>query len=179
MFERFVPITRYEGMYDISNFGRVRSLDRFCRNRWGTQRPVKSRIMVIGQTKYGYKQILLAKEGKSVKFFIHRLVAIAFIENASDYPQVNHLDGDKSNNCATNLEWVTSQQNCHHALENKLYEVARGEATGHAKLTENAVRNIRTQVANGIYHKVLATQYGVGRKAITKIVNRQRWKHVV
>jgi hypothetical protein len=177
--ERWLPISGYESQYEISNWGRVKSLERTCKSRWKTPRHVKGRMMRQNETKQGYKYILLCQNGKKAKFFIHRLVAMAFIYNPKNHPQVNHIDGDKAYNFACNLEWVTAQQNCHHALENKLYITAIGVDAGNAKLTEDAVRDIRRQAENGIYHRTLAEQYGVGRKAITKIVNRQRWKHIV
>jgi hypothetical protein len=178
-YEMWLPVEGYESQYQVSSTGRVRALDRFVPNRWGTLRPIKGRILKQGKTRQGYHYVLFSKDGKSKKFFIHRLVAAAFIENPDYLPQVNHLDGKKSNNRADNLEWTTCQQNCHHAVKNKLYETARGINQGHAVLTDDIVRDIRKQAASGIWHKVLAAQYGVGRKAITKIVNNQRWKHVI
>ncbi len=177
--EIWKDVQDFEGQYQVSTTGKVKSLDRFVPNRWGTLRPIKSRPLVQGKTRQGYHYVLFSQNGKSKKFFIHRLVAAAFIENPDYLPQVNHLDGKKSNNRADNLEWCTCQQNCHHALENKLYVTAKGSDAGQAKLTEDIVRDIRKQAATGIWHKTLAAQYGVGRKAITKIVNNQRWKHVI
>jgi hypothetical protein len=168
-----------ESKYQVSSAGNVRSLDRSVPNRWGTLRPVRGRILKQGKTKQGYHYVLFSVWGKDRKYFIHRLVAGAFIDNPRYYPQVNHLDGKKSHNDASNLEWTTCQQNCHHALENKLYVTAKGVDAGNAKLTDEIVRDIRKQAKKGIYHHVLADKYGVGRKAITKIVNLQRWKHVV
>jgi len=179
MLETWVPISEYETQYEVSNLGNVKSVDRFCASRWGTPRRVKGRMMKLFKTPQGYLQVLLCRNGMSKKFFIHRLVASAFIANSHNYPQVNHLDGNKSHNSVENLEWNSCQQNCHHALENKLYVTAKGSDAGQAKLTEDIVRDIREQAAVGIWHKTLAAQYGVGRKAITKIVNNQRWKHVV
>ncbi|SDJ38290.1 hypothetical protein [Pseudomonas abietaniphila] len=98
--------------------------------------------------------------------------------NVGGHTQVNHLDGNKENNSATNLEWCNGSANCIHALATDLYESARGEAIGSAVLTEAAIIEIRAMAASGRYHKDIAELFGVGRKAITKIVNRQRWKHV-
>jgi hypothetical protein len=177
--ETWTTIAGYEEQYQVSNLGNVKSIDRYCMSRWGTPKRIKGQMMKFFKSPQGYLQVLLCKNGKEKKFFIHRLVAMSFIDNPNNYPQVNHIDGNKSHNCIENLEWTTSQQNCHHALENKLYVTAKGSDAGNAKLTEDIVRDIRKQAANGIWHKTLAAQYGVGRKAITKIVNNQRWKHVV
>lgn len=110
--------------------------------------------------------------------YLHRIVAIAFIENPLNLPQVNHIDGDKLNNCASNLEWLSASDNCRHAIEEKLYVTAKGESAGNAVLTEADVLEIRRLAAAGVMQKDIAKNYSVKRQAITKIVNRQRWKHV-
>lgn len=112
------------------------------------------------------------------KFYVHRLVAMAFIENPNSSPQVNHVDGDKENNSVSNLEWCTPSENCTHALATNLYKPACGESSGSSVLTEADVIEIRGMAERGIYHKDIAEKFGIGRKAVTKIVNRQRWRHV-
>jgi hypothetical protein len=100
------------------------------------------------------------------------------LDNPENLPQVNHIDGNKQNNRIDNLEWTTASQNCRHAIDESLYQSARGETAGNVKLTEENVREIRRLAVIGLMHKEIAELFGVGRKNITKIVNRQRWKHV-
>lgn len=104
MNEIWRDIIGYEGRYQISNKGNVRFFD--------------SRI-IIGQSKHpkGYKQVGLYKCGKSRSFLVHRLVAINFIENSSNFPQVNHIDGNKENNNAENLEWCSNSYNQLHRIK--------------------------------------------------------------
>ena len=96
-------IKGYEGKYQISNKGRVRSLD-----YKGTK---KKKLLKASTNKEGYIQIRLYKNGKGKTYFVHRLVAEAFILNPNNYPVVNHKDENKSNNSVDNLEWCTVEYN--------------------------------------------------------------------
>lgn len=178
MQEIWKPIAGFEGIYDISNLGRVKSLARLRRAKGNAFAPVRERIRVPAIQREGYVCAFLCREGKSAKFYIHRLVATAFLDNPENLPQVNHIDGNKQNNRIDNLEWTTASQNCRHAIDESLYQSARGETAGNVKLTEENVREIRRLAVIGLMHKEIAELFGVGRKNITKIVNRQRWKHV-
>lgn len=103
MIEEWKPIIGYEGLYEVSNLGNVKSL---CAGRWHKEmmrKPVKD--------KDGYLTVVLKKYGKYKCFKVHRLVAQAFIPNPNELPQVNHIDEDKTNNTNGNLEWCTSQYN--------------------------------------------------------------------
>ncbi|MFS1292022.1 NUMOD4 domain-containing protein [Pseudomonas piscis] len=181
MQESWKAIPNFEGFYEVSSLGRIRSIERIVGNRWGTEagRIIPERIKAFSRNSQGYCSVHLYIAQKMTKFYVHRLVATAFIKNPDELPQVNHLDGNKENNAAINLEWCSGTSNCIHALATELYESARGEAISSAVLTEASVVEIRAMAASGHYHKDIAEIFGVGRKAITKIVNRQRWKHVV
>jgi hypothetical protein len=101
--EIWKEIADFEGLYEVSNTGKIRSLKRNI--------IFKDRI-----DKYGYKKATLQNCGEIKHFTIHRLVAIAFIPNINNYPQINHKDGDKLNNNVSNLEWCTGKQNQRHAV---------------------------------------------------------------
>lgn len=95
MVEEWRPVVGYEGLYEVSNLGRVK-------------RVVHMKTCV---KKHGYVIVSLFKNGKTKSFSVHRLVAEAFIPNPDGKPQVNHIDECKTNNCIKNLEWVTAKEN--------------------------------------------------------------------
>ena len=102
MREEWKPIDGYEGLYEISSKGRVKSLPKCGRN---------ARILFEGYNKYGYKSVVLCKNGIYKRYLIHRLVATAFIENPKNLPEVNHRDENKENNRVENLEWCDHRYN--------------------------------------------------------------------
>lgn len=110
--ELWKDIEGFEGYYQISNKGNVRSVNRFdgVHDRQGS--------LIRQNLKHnGYLQVGLRKHGKRKWFGVHRLVAIHFIENPDNKPQVNHIDGNKLNNTVENLEWVTGRENQRHAIK--------------------------------------------------------------
>lgn len=178
MQEIWLPVPGFESTYEVSNLGVIRSLDRRVANRWGTSRPTSGTIKAHSKNSQGYHAVHFYASSKCTKEYVHRVVAKVFVPNPLGLPQVNHIDGDKSHNAASNLEWCSGIENCAHARDTNLYQAARGEQIGGAVLTESAVIEIRALAASGFMHKELAARFGVGRKAITKVVNRQRWKHI-
>ena len=113
MEEIWKDIIGYEGRYQISNFGRVKSLLKKHRKN-------KDSFMDIRKNKGGYLTAGLRSATKKANPQVHRLVAIAFIQNPESKPQVNHIDGNKENNYAVNLEWVTASENIIHAFKTGL-----------------------------------------------------------
>lgn len=119
--EIWKDIQGYENSYQVSNFGRVRSKTR--KRPFGVGYKIyEGKILKEATDKDGYKKINLSKNGKKKRFFVHRLVAMAFIENSNNYPVINHIDGIKDSNHADNLEWTTVSENTRHAFEIGLRE---------------------------------------------------------
>lgn len=122
--ELWRAICGYEGYYEVSNTGKVRSVDRIVYDKNGNRRILCGRPMKLTRTKgkdgNGYMVVNLRKHGISKVSLVHILVAVAFIPNPQNYPMVNHIDGDKTNNDAGNLEWTTYRYNNLHALCNRL-----------------------------------------------------------
>lgn len=117
-FEIWKPIFGFEGWYEVSNFGRVKSLSRKCKSIHG-ERIVPERIMKFDKTADGYYQVHLSKNGERVRFKVHRLVAMAFIPNPLNLPQINHKDCNPANNCVWNLEWCDQTYNNNYGERNK------------------------------------------------------------
>lgn len=105
----------YEGLYQVSNFGRIKSLHKI-RNRGDNADGIMKTYLIHGN----YIAIKLKKNKESKAYLIHRLVAISFIPNPEDKRTVNHIDGNKLNNHVNNLEWNTHSENLHHAYNNGL-----------------------------------------------------------
>lgn len=184
MEEVWKDVVGYEGYYQVSSFGRVKGLERqFTQlngmtGRYNTK-TIPESYMKAFSDKDGYKKIQLTKDGKRNKFFVHRLVAIAFILNPESKPEVNHKDGVKDNNHLSNLEWNTTSENQLHAIANKLYQTARGESSGTSKLKESEVREIHRLWQTGdVTQEYLAVKFGIMGSAISRIVNGIRWRHI-
>lgn len=164
--EMWKAIPGYEGFYEVSNFGRVRSLR--------TQKFLKPK-----KDKDGYCGVCLCVHGKRKYLKIHRLVAINFLPADSDRFFVNHKNLRKENNHVENLEWCTCWENSKHAFENGKIQVlwAKGSSHHKAKLTDQQVLEIFQLSRNGIAGKDLAEKYSVSKATISLILNAKRWKH--
>ena len=108
--EIWKDIPNYEGLYQVSNLGRVKSLDRKVLRKDGRINNIKGKMLKFYNTR-GYSYVDICKNSKYKKCKIHRLVAKAFIANPNNYPSVNHIDENKKNNSVSNLEWCTVAYN--------------------------------------------------------------------
>lgn len=130
MQEEWKDIVDFEGLYQVSNFGRVRSLDRVVK------RGVSGSLLVRGQIlkpqiSKGYYYVRLCNSGFWKSILVHRLVAQAFIPNTHDLPEINHKDENKLNNCSHNLEWCTRQYNVNYGdRSRKFSESMKGKLSG-------------------------------------------------
>ena len=121
MEEIWKDIPGYEGLYQASNLGNIRSLV-FINNR-GDKHRIKMKVQREGV--YGRIYAMLYKDAKRKNWLVHRLIALTFIPNPNNYPEINHIDGNPKNNRVENLEWCTKSQNEKHAYENWLYPKIR------------------------------------------------------
>ena len=163
-------IPGFEGLYQISNHGRIYSV-RYDRFR-------KPKV-----DKDGYMTISIGKEGNLRHFFVHRLVANAFVQNPHGFPEVNHIDGNKTNNAADNLEWCDHVANIHHAYNTGLMphpmKPKKEKRTRGMKLTERQVEEIRRQYIPGdsmFGCKPLARMHGVTPTTIRQIIRQEIWR---
>lgn len=113
--EIWKPIKDYEGLYEISNFGNVRSLDRVVICKDGRKFPIKGKNKTVYKNRNGYLQVNLNKNNKLVHKEIHRLIAESFIENKNNLPIVNHIDENQLNNDISNFEWCSDLHNSLHS----------------------------------------------------------------
>lgn len=143
--EVFKDVLGYEGLYQVSNLGRVKSLERknifYCGLRKEyLERPVKEKILSFNKSNRGYLQVCLTKNGKYRTYTVHRLVAKAFIDNPLNKKTVNHIDGNKENNCVNNLEWATNRENNKHAWANGLKKPHNQRKVNQYDLKGNFIR---------------------------------------
>lgn len=157
--------------YEISDKGRVK---RICSR-------VHDKFMSISKDKDGYEVVGIVDDtGKKRLLKIHRLVAIHFIPNPENKPQVNHLDAIRDNNDVSNLEWTTAKENVQHGvmLGNYKGNGLRGENTSNAKLTDVQAMDIINAYNIGIWtHEELAIAYNVSHGSIDALLSGKTWKH--
>lgn len=120
-FMKWLPVPKYEGLYEVSDCGQIRSIDRVVVGKDGVNYPFKGRVLYQTPNKnVQYYTVNLWKNNKGSCMYTHRLVCEAFIPNPLDKPEVNHKDGNRQNNNISNLEWVTRGENMQHAHDTGL-----------------------------------------------------------
>lgn len=110
-----MPVAGYIGIYEVSDTGLVRSMDRVVTLANGKRRRINGKQLSPKRSRDGYLFLSLSKNGVSKTNYLHRLVATAYIPNPNELPEVNHLDGIKTNNAVTNLDWCSHSDNVRHA----------------------------------------------------------------
>ena len=175
--EIWLDIKGYEGSYQVSSLGRVKSLARVIEYRKGIYGNKKEIILKTFKDRKGYLKYKLCKNGKEKSVISHRLVALAFLHNLNQKPEVNHINGIKDDNRLENLEWCTSSENTIHALNEKLKIPQKGSEHGMSKLTEEKVLEIRL-IGRTKTTKELGKMYNVDRTLISKVLLNKIWNHV-
>ncbi len=182
--EVWKDIPNFEGYYQASTMGRIRSLDREIEKRdgrGGIDRYV--RLGKIFNLKYKknrrYTSVRLSKDGKTNSYAVHRIIAITFINNSENKPQANHINGIKSDNRVENLSWMTNSENVNHAIETGLNNSVRGESHGSCKFKNEDITNMRNMYKTGNYtYKQIGLLFNATVARVSEIIRRKTWKHI-
>lgn len=159
-----VPVIGFEGIYSISDFGRLKRISSWKNIKAGT-------ILNTYRGENMYRSTTLRKDNKSNTVLIHRLVAIHFIPNPNNKPCVNHIDGDKSNANKSNLDWVTYSENHSHAYNIGLR--VKPPVGNLSKLTWDQVKEMR--LMRDHLHERISKKYKIGLNQVIKILNNKQW----
>lgn len=158
--EMWKEIPGTEGQYQISNYGKVRTVK-------------TGRVLTPAIDERGYERVCLFKYDRERRYKVHRLVAITFIPNPDNKPQVNHKDGNKRNNFVDNLEWVTNEENMRHAN-------ATGLREGHQRFCESRKKRIiATHIESGeevVFDSILAAKKAIGTTHIQEVLRGLRYE---
>jgi len=174
--EIWKDVVGYEGSYQVSNIGRVKSLERIVNGRWGLEHR-KSIILKLALSNFGYYTVGLHYNGVSRTTKVHRLILESFIINYENKIDVNHKNGIKTDNRLENIEWATRSENIIHAFRTGLKFGKKGEDSPTSKLTNIDVLKIRNEYKL-LTQKEIGKIYGISNQTVSKIINRKRWKHI-
>lgn len=182
MEEKWKDIKNYEGLYQVSNLGRVRSLNHIRKNGKSENNVyiTKGRILKAAIQNVGYMFVVLSKNGKTKGYRVHRLVAEAFIPNPNNYKCVNHKDENKQNNCVNNLEWCTHEYNNNYGT--KPMKIAKGNSkkVNQYDLDGNFIKQWESLMEAERYLKIKKSHVGISAccKGKIKTSYGYRWKYV-
>lgn len=177
-FELWRDIPGYEGLYQISCFGRVKSLARNVYNHANKSAYYvsKEKIKKPAVHRQGYLYVYLCKDSKPKKFYIARLVASSFCEGEYGDLEVNHKDLNKQNNFYTNLEWITPKDNVRHSFKNGQRKILKGPLNPAAVLNWNKVRSIRKDYFSGMKYSDVEKKYKITSGNLSHIIKFTTWK---
>lgn len=173
--EHWRDIVGYEGYYQVSDMGRIKSLDRVVIDKRGFEKRIHERIMKQ-EVCHSYFTVHFRKNCTDKRFFVHRLVASCFLDDYKQDLEVNHIDGNKLNNVIENLEIVTKIENIRHAIRTGLLK-QYGEDSVKSKFSNAQADIIRTEYQNGAMQEELANKYGVAISTIGKIIRYESYNH--
>ena len=169
--EVWKDVPGYEGLYQVSNMGRVKSLDRYVPTRWGTPTFRKGVMLKPKYSCHGYAIVSLCKKGEIKDMAIHRIVLETFVGSCLPGQQCRHLDTDTRNNQLKNLCWGTQQEDWND--RRKYGKVHLGERHWSNKLTEEQVKEIRNTIR---MTNMFAAKFGISKTLIKSIRKRKVWK---
>jgi len=186
MEEIWKDIPGYEGHYQASNLGRIKSLCRFVTEKNTNRiRPLQGKVLIPSPNPKGYLGLALSKNGKVKQFRVHKIIAKVFIPNPNQLPEVNHIDENKNNNMAANLEWCdhyynimygTNRQRLSAVLKGRPRIDLAGENSVTAKLKNEQVISIYKD--NRKYSEI-SLEYNIAISTISQIKHKTRWRHIL
>lgn len=173
--EIFRSVVGYDGRYEVSDCGSIKRVARLEDKR---KSRLSEKMLRPAILKIGYPMVSITKDSKQKSYYVHRLVALAFLPNPEGLPMVNHKDSDKTNNHVSNLEWCTNSHNLKHAYENGKMDhrqPARGSGHGNAILSEAAVLKIKRMLTAGFAGVEIAKEFSVTKSTISGIKHGRGW----
>jgi hypothetical protein len=181
MQEIWKDIKNFEGCYQVSNFGNIRRLDTLIPFK-GTLSIKKGKVLKTTKNSKGYLTIVLCWKSYRKTYSVHRLVALTFLPNVNNKPQINHIDGNPLNNKVDNLEWCTFSENQRHAYDTGLK--GKNENSGMAKLTNlqvieiKKILKIKPDTSLNKFYKQIADMFNVSRTTIKWIDQGKTWANI-
>lgn len=164
--EEWRNIPGYEGLYQVSNYGNVKSLDRISTDG----KNLKGIILQFGKTKSGYSQVCLCKNGQTKWMLVHRIVATMFISNPHNLPEINHIDENKGNNHVQNLEWCTRDYN------NRYSDVYKKGLAASIGSTSKSIAQLKDGVILRVFSSIREAERvtGIQHESISACCRRKR-----
>lgn len=171
------PIPGYVGFYEANTSGEIRGIDRIVFSRDGKWHKIETKRIKIRYSGRGWGHVILGRGlGDRISYSASRLIALTFIPNPDNKPQVNHINGIKTDNRVENLEWVTNQENCFHRT--RVLGKSTLDSHGKAKLKSEQIYLIRLFRSHGLaYHKI-GEIFGVKAPAIMQIIKGTIWRGI-
>ena len=177
MIETWVPVKGFEGLYEVSSFGNVKSCAKVVYDRRTGTRIKNEKLLKCTQDSAGYTKVTLYKgtEHKEV-WKVHRLVATNFCKKPNGCDVVNHIDNNKINNHWSNLEWTTSLGNNTHMMNQDRHYFPSGDECSSAKVTTEMVAEILALSKKAVAQTAIGAMFGISQQQVSKIVRGTRWK---
>lgn len=179
MEEEWRPAFRYEDNYEVSNLGNIRSKTHWVNARNGGERLYIGKEINKRIRKVGYVECKICANSESKYKALHRIIAETFVPNPNGYKEVNHIDGNKQNNNASNLEWCTRRQNIIHSFEMGLNKPRIGAEHCNARFNDEDVLKIRELYKKGMKVRAISELYKVPKPTIEGITSGKSWKHLL
>lgn len=184
--ERWLPVPGFEGFYEVSSLGRVRSVDRIVAsaNRWGpVSKHLRGKILAQSMDGYGYMTVTLFRRGRSRPYRVHTLIAPAFLGSRPPGQEVRHGAAGRRVNAVSNLCYGTRSQKEQDKIRDGTFnhgggDKTAGERNGNAKLTTELVTEIRQRHADGQRQAAIAGDFGITQAAVSLVIQRKTWDRV-
>lgn len=174
--EEFRDIPGWEGYYQVSNLGTVRSVDRAVGSVTGKVYYRKGKVLKQLLNEDGYMVVNIARNGKDRTIGVHRAMALAFIPNPENKPMVNHLNAIRTDNRLDNFEWCTNAENVKHSFNLGLSS-NKGDKHPRRVLTMEMVRGIRAELESGKSPAEVANIFDIKRRNVYAVRDRQNWNY--